>query len=218
MDHWWGRTAFVQQRTAGVMKVGLNADQCRKTEASVSCSSPPRARSSWWHEYEVFIIMSKLLKISNDSFSKPNSKFSQQLGVEHFRARWSDGGRFQELRTAWSLTSRSKSSRARTKVDFVPLRNVLVPPRDDDDGTNVLETNCKKEQSDWTLTCVGRRRNRLTMVCRLLFVWFCTECKKNKHRRVSSRWRTPCPPHCRMTVYHISWWWHFTDAWSQCTL
>lgn len=27
------------------------------------------------------------------------------------------------------------------KVDFVPLRNVLVPPGDD--GTNVLETNCK---------------------------------------------------------------------------
>lgn len=34
------------------------------------------------------------------------------------------------------------------KVDFVPLRNVLVPlwdddDDDDDDGTNVLETNCK---------------------------------------------------------------------------
>lgn len=119
----------------------------------VSCSSPPRARSSRWHEYEkVFIIMS-ILKRSNDSFSYPNqtanfcssSASSTILSQKHFRARWSDGGRFQELRTAWSLTSRSKSSRARTKVHFVPLRNVLVPPRDadDDDGTNVLETNCK---------------------------------------------------------------------------
>lgn len=87
MDHWWGRTGFVQQRTAGVMKVGLNADQCRKTEASTKQTFGssaalhlhalvPRARSSRWHEYEVFIVMSKLLKISNDSFL-------QQLSVEH---------------------------------------------------------------------------------------------------------------------------------------
>lgn len=50
-------------------------------------------------------------------------------------------GHVQELSGSEVSGSGVKTTEFCVKVDFVPLWNVSVPPGDD--GTNVLETNCK---------------------------------------------------------------------------